>query len=61
MENFSDFINNIPGQIDLEKTRGIQALFQFSISGEGGGDWGVTIDDGKVTVVPEFGSQQIKV
>jgi len=52
MENFSDFINNMPGQIDLEKTRGIQALFQFSISGEGGGDWGVTIDDGKVTVVP---------
>lgn len=52
MENFADFINNVPDQIDLEKTKGIHALLQFSVSGEGGGDWGVTIDDGKVTVEP---------
>lgn len=52
MEKFSDFINNMPNQVDLEKTKGIHALLQFSISGEGGGDWGVTIDDGNVTVVP---------
>lgn len=52
MENFSDFIKNMPNQIDLEKTKGIHALLQFSLSGEGGGDWGVTIDDGKVTAVP---------
>lgn len=52
MENFSDFINNMPNQIDLEKTKGIHALLQFSLSGEGGGDWGVTVDDGKVLVVP---------
>lgn len=51
MENFSEFINNIPNQIDLERTKGIHALLQFYLSGEGGGDWGVTIDDGKVTVV----------
>jgi len=52
MENFSDIINSMPGQINLEKAKGVQALVQFSISGEGGGDWGVTVDDGKVTVVP---------
>ena len=52
MENFSDIINSVPGQINLEKAKGVQALVQFSISGEGGGDWGVTVDDGKVTVVP---------
>jgi len=52
MENFSDIINSVPGQINLEKAKGIQALVQFSISGEGGGDWGVTVDDCKVTVVP---------
>lgn len=52
MEKFSDFIKNMPNQIDLEKTKGIHALLQFSLSGEGGGDWGVTIDDGKVTAVP---------
>lgn len=52
MENFSDIINSVPSQINLEKARGINALVQFSISGEGGGDWGVTVDDGKVTVVP---------
>ena len=38
MEKFSDFINNMPNQIDLEKTKGIHALLQFSLSGEGGGD-----------------------
>ncbi len=52
MEKFSDFINNMPNQIDLEKTKGMHALLQFSISGEGGGDWGVKVDDGKVEVVP---------
>ena len=52
MQRFSDFINNIPNQIDLEKTKGIHALLQFSISGDGGGEWGVTVDDGKFTVVP---------
>ena len=52
MERFSDLINNMPNQIDLDKTKGIHALLQFSLSGEGGGDWGVTVDDGKVAVVP---------
>ena len=52
MEKFSDFINNMPNQIDLEKTKGIHALLQFTLLGEGSGDWGVTVDDGKVLVVP---------
>lgn len=52
MENFSDIINSLPSQINLEKAKGIHALVQFSIAGEGGGDWGVTVDDGKVTVMP---------
>ncbi len=50
MENISDMINDLPDRIDLEKTKGINALLQFSLSGEGGGEWGVTIDDGKVMV-----------
>ncbi len=52
MEKFSEFINNMPNQIGLEKTKGIHALLQLSVSGDGGGEWGVTIDDGKVTVLP---------
>lgn len=52
MEKISDIINNLPNQIDLEKTKGIHTILQFSISGEGGGDWGVTIDDGTVAVKP---------
>ncbi len=51
MENFSDFINNLPNQIDLEQTKGIHALLQFSLSGDNGGNWGVTVDDGTVSVV----------
>ena len=50
METFSDLINNLPDQIDYDKSKGIHSLIQFSISGEGGGEWGVTIDDGTVTV-----------
>ena len=52
MENFSDIINNLPSQIDLEKTKGVHAKIQISISGEGGGEWSVTVDNGKVTVEP---------
>ena len=50
MENISDIINDLPDRIDLEKTKGINALLQISLSGEGGGEWGAVIDDGKVEV-----------
>ncbi len=50
MEKFLDLIKNLPDQIDYNKTKGIHSLIQFSISGEGGGEWGVTIDDGTVSI-----------
>jgi putative sterol carrier protein len=50
MENFSDLMNNLPNAVDIEKARGMHALVQFSIAGEGGGQWAVTVDDGRVSV-----------
>lgn len=50
MENFADLINNLPESLDFEKAKGINAVVQFSISGEGGGEWAVMLDDGYITV-----------
>jgi putative sterol carrier protein len=33
-----------------EKAQGLDTVIQFNLSGEGGGDWAVTIKDGKCTV-----------
>lgn len=50
MTTISDLIQNLPGSLDFEKARGIHALIQFSLSGDGGGNWAVKVDDGQVTV-----------
>ena len=50
MENFADLINKLPDNFDFEKAKGINALVQFSISGEGGGEWAVNVNDGHITV-----------
>ena len=50
MENFADLINKLPGNFDFEKAKGMNALVQFSISGEGGGEWAVNVNDGNITV-----------
>lgn len=35
-----------------ERAKGVDAVFQFSATGEGAGDWAVTIRDGACTVTP---------
>jgi putative sterol carrier protein len=35
-----------------ERAKGVDAVFQFSATGEGAGDWAVAIRDGTCTVTP---------
>lgn len=39
----------LPGVFRPEKAAGVNARFQFNLSGEGGGTWTVTVADGKCT------------
>lgn len=50
------FFSELPNKIDPSKLTGVNASFQFAITGEGGGDWHVKITDGE----PEVGRGQIE-
>jgi putative sterol carrier protein len=50
MTDFNALINSLPAMVEPEKIAGVKARILFSLSGEGGGDWGVVLDDGKVSV-----------
>jgi putative sterol carrier protein len=40
----------MPGAFRPEKAAGVNVIFQFSISGPGGGDWAVAVKDGACKV-----------
>lgn len=40
----------MPGAFKPEAAQGIDAVFQYTISGEGGGDWYITVKDQKCEV-----------
>lgn len=40
----------LSGSADAEKLKGMDATILFDVSGEGGGQWTVTINDGQVDV-----------
>jgi putative sterol carrier protein len=40
----------MPGAFRADKAAGVNVLFQFAISGPGGGDWNVAIKDGTCTI-----------
>jgi putative sterol carrier protein len=40
----------LPGKFDAEAARGEQATIQVNISGDGGGEWYLVVDDGACTV-----------
>ena len=46
----SEFFAALEHAIDPTKTLGIDATFQFVITGEGGGEWYVRLVDGKPSV-----------
>ncbi len=40
----------IPSRVNAEQAKGINAKIQFDLSGEGGGQWAVSVADGQATV-----------
>jgi Putative sterol carrier protein len=50
MTDFNALINSLPGMVDAEDIKDLNGRIQFSLTGQGGGEWGVVLDDGKVSV-----------
>ena len=46
----AEIFAEMPQAFRADKAGDLRATFQFSLSGEGGGDWAVTIADGACTV-----------
>ena len=44
---------NIPGAFQADKAAGVDVVFQFDISGPGGGSWCITVKDGNCEVAEE--------
>jgi len=42
--------DGMPGAFQADKAAGVEVVFQYSITGAGGGEWNVTIKDGGCTV-----------
>ena len=50
MTDFNALINSLPAMVDAEDIKDLNGRIQFSLSGQGGGEWGVVLKDGKVSV-----------
>jgi putative sterol carrier protein len=49
--NATEVFAQMPEAFRADKAGNLRATFQFNLSGEGGGDWAVTVADGTCTVV----------
>jgi putative sterol carrier protein len=49
-ESVEAFFNNLESRVDPEKTKGMNATFQFNITGDGGGEWHVAFAEGQAKV-----------
>ena len=48
-QTVADVMAEMQGKFRPEKAAGINATFQFDITGEGGGQWNAVIEDGNAT------------
>lgn len=49
--NATEVFAQMPEAFRPDKAGNLRATFQFNLSGEGGGDWAVSVADGTCTVV----------
>jgi len=52
MATVAEFFDQVAAQVDKSKIAGMNAVFQFNITDEGGGEWNVKIADGDLAVAP---------
>ncbi len=50
MADVAGFFNAVPEKVDKSKVGSMNAVYQFEITGEGGGDWYVSLASGEVSV-----------
>jgi putative sterol carrier protein len=50
MSDVAGFFTELPGKIDSSKIAGMNATYQFIITGDNGGEWYVKLADGKADV-----------
>ena len=50
MSEIAGFFEQMPGRVDKDKIAGMNATYQFNISGDNGGEWSVAIANGDVTI-----------
>ncbi len=50
LANVTDVFNKMPEVFDGDAAQGLNAVFQFEITGDGGGNWSVVVKDGTCEV-----------
>ena len=50
MTDFNALMQSLPAMVDAEEIKDLSGRIQFSLTGQGGGEWGVVLGDGKVRV-----------
>ena len=48
--NLKDYFATLNTRFIAAESAGVKAIYQFNLAGEGGGDWWLDVDDGKLTV-----------
>lgn len=51
MSSVAEFFSGLESKVDPSKISGMNATYQFVITGDGGGEWYVKLADGKAEVV----------
>jgi len=49
MSQISDFFDQAPDRVNKDKIQGMNATYQFNVTGDGGGQWWVKFADGEVS------------
>lgn len=50
MSEVSDYFGAMAGKVNSDKIQGMNATYQFNITGDGGGSWAVKAADGAIEV-----------
>lgn len=49
-QSVSEFFSGLESKVDADKIAGMNAVYQFDITGDGGGQWNVALADGTAKV-----------
>ncbi len=50
MATVAEFFDQVAAKVDKSKIAGMNAVYQFNITEEGGGEWNVKVADGELSV-----------